>query len=132
MSASRFTPEVRGALLERVAAGVSMADACRAVGVREKTVKGWLTRGRREGAGVYADFAAAVEAARELARSRRPPMDADELARVVSDQARAGSVAAMKLRWEMLRADLAATAGSAPVAYPLAEVDELARKRQPR
>jgi len=31
-------------------------------------------------------------------------MDTDELARVVSESARKGSVAAMKLRWEMVRA----------------------------
>ena len=30
MSASKFTPEIRGALLERIAAGVSLGDAARA------------------------------------------------------------------------------------------------------
>ena len=48
MSASKFTPEARGEVVERTAAGVSLADVCRAVGVREKTVKGWITRGRQE------------------------------------------------------------------------------------
>ena len=47
MSATKFTPEARGALIERVASGVSLADAARAIGAREKTVKGWSTRGQR-------------------------------------------------------------------------------------
>jgi hypothetical protein len=88
VSASKFTPEVRGALIERTGLGLSLADACRSVGVREATVKGWLTRGRREGSGDYAEFVAAIERAREAARERPDPMDADELARVVSEMAR--------------------------------------------
>jgi DNA-directed RNA polymerase specialized sigma24 family protein len=43
VSASKFTPEARGAVLERTAAGLSLRDACRAIGLREATVKGWLT-----------------------------------------------------------------------------------------
>jgi transposase len=104
VSASKFTPEVRGALIERTGLGLSLADACRSVGVREATVKGWLTRGRREGSGDYAEFVAAIERAREAARERPDPMDADELARVVSEMARKGSVQAAKLRWDMLTA----------------------------
>jgi ketosteroid isomerase-like protein len=50
----------------------------------------------------YAAFVEAMDEARLAARARPEPMDVDELARVVSDQARAGSVQAMKLRWEML------------------------------
>lgn len=105
MSASKFTPEVRGGLLERFAAGVSVEDAARSLDLRPKTVKDWLTRGRREEAGDYADFAAEVDRVRAEAAERPEPMDADELARVVSAAARKGSVAAMKLRWEQLRAD---------------------------
>ena len=56
VSASKFTAEVRGELIERTGLGLSLADACRSVGVREATVKGWLTRGRREGSGDYAEF----------------------------------------------------------------------------
>lgn len=59
MSASKFTPESRGGLLERTAAGVSLPDAARAVGIREATVKSWVARGRREGEGQYAEFALA-------------------------------------------------------------------------
>jgi transposase len=104
MSASKFTPETRGALLERVAAGVSLRDACRAVGLRDGTVKGWLARGRQEGSGPYSEFAEAIDQARQAAKDRPQPMDADELAQVVSEMARNGSVQAAKLRWEMLRA----------------------------
>ena len=79
MSASKFTPEVRGALLERTAAGVSLPDACRALDLRLATVKAWLTRGRREGTGDYAEFAAAVDEAREAARRRPEPRRAARL-----------------------------------------------------
>ena len=131
MAASKFTPATRGALLERFAAGVSLRDACGALGLREATVKAWLTRGRRGDVGAYAEFAEAVEAAREAARSRPDPMDEDELARVVSKAARGGSVAAMKLRWEMLRKEPDGGEGvNNGDRDPLAEVDELARLRR--
>jgi hypothetical protein len=104
VSASKFTPEVRRALVERTAQSLSLADACRSEGLRLNTVKGWLRRGRREDSGPYADFAQAIEQARARSASRPEPMDADELAQVVSQMARKGSVQAAKLRWEMLRA----------------------------
>jgi IS30 family transposase len=129
MSESKFTPEIRGALIERTAAGVSLRDACRALGLREATVKGWLTRGRRENDGDYAAFAAAVDRARADRRSRPEPMDADELARRVSEMVRGGSVQAAKLRWEMLRAAEPDGEGVKDDDDPLAEVDELARRR---
>ena len=59
MSATRFVPEVRSALIENTAAGVSLADAANAASVRPKTVKDWLTRGRREDSGPYRDFSRA-------------------------------------------------------------------------
>jgi hypothetical protein len=127
LSASKFSPETRGALIERIATGVSLRDACRVLGLREKTVKSWLTRGRREGAGEYADFANAMEEAREAAKRRAEPMDADELARVVSKMARAGSVQAAKLRWEMLRSN-----PGKPAAAPVDEFDELKARRAAR
>lgn len=132
MAASKFTPETRGALLERFAAGVSLRDACRAIELREGTVKGWLTRGRREDSGAYAEFAAAVEAAREEAAARPEPMDADELARAVSQMVRGGSVAAAKLRWEMLLRNHGENREGVTDDGddPLAEVDELAKRRR--
>lgn len=129
MSASKFTPETRGALVERTAAGVSLPDACRALELREQTVKSWLQRGRQERTGAYAEFVAAIEAARVASAQRPGPMDADELACVVSQAARAGSVAAMKLRHAMLVAEQADDATGASTDDPLAEVDELARRR---
>ena len=52
-------------------------------------------------------------------------MDAQELAQVVSLAARSGSVQAMKLRDEQLRRG----ESSSSAADPLAELDELARRR---
>ena len=129
MSASKFTAETRGALLERTAAGVSLPDACRALGLREQTVKSWLQRGRRESDGPFAEFVAAIEDARLASAARPGPMDAAELACVVSQAARAGSVAAMKLRHAMLVAEEREDAGRDDADGPLAEVDELARRR---
>lgn len=130
--AAAYTLEARGkvmaAITARVELGVSVADAAVAENARPETVRGWLRRGRREDDGPYADFATAVNKARETAHSRPEPMDADELARVVSEQARRGSVQAMKLRWEMLRAPDPEREGVTDD-DPLAEVDELARRR---
>lgn len=105
MATSKFTPETHGALIERTAAGVSLPDACRALDLRLSTVKGWITRGRREADGDHAEFVAALDAAREEARDRPGPMTREELRLEVSRAARNGSVQAMKLMDEMLRAD---------------------------
>src|SRR5688500_13267443 len=98
--AAKFTPENRGALIERFAVGCTVPDAASACDLSPVTVKRWISRGRREDSGAYAEFFAAVEKAREDARNRPDPMDADELARVVSHAARKGNTQAMKLRWE--------------------------------
>ena len=126
--ATKFTPENRGALLERFAAGVSQADACRVVGVREPTLKMWLTKGRK-GQEPYADFAAAVDKARQEVKDRPEPMDEEELFRVVSETARKGSVQAMKLRWEMICASRKPAEPEVPQADPLGQADELAARR---
>lgn len=123
-----FTAEARGSIIAAVSVGVSYADAARAAGVKVNTAKTWLARGRRETEGAYAEFAAAVEAARTAAAARPEPMDEDELAIVVSEQARAGSVPAMKLRWEQLRA----APREEPPALTEAQkvMDELAARRR--
>jgi hypothetical protein len=102
---TKFTPENRGGLIERTAAGVSLADASRDLGLRLPTVKGWLTRGRRESSGPYTEFVAAIERARQEAADRPGPMTRDELRLRVSEAARKGSVQAMKLMNELLRGD---------------------------
>lgn|GEM_PF-4575624 len=102
--ATKFTPENRDGILELLADGLSLKDASREVGVREKTVKGWLTRGRKEEDGEYAEFAAAVDSAREEFEQKERPMSEAELLLAVSRAAKKGSVAAQKLLWDMLRA----------------------------
>lgn len=128
MAATMFTPEVRTTLIEGFTAGLSVRDAARTVPIAEKTLKRWITRGRREEEGAYADFVARVEDAREYARNRPEPADADELAVLVSEAARAGSVPAMKLRWEML----AARAADNEPALAIGSLDELAERRLAR
>jgi hypothetical protein len=60
-------------------------------------------------------------------------MDAAELARVVAQAARRGSVSAMKIAYEMLQAEprphTAAAAAAAAADAMMAEVDELAARR---
>lgn len=129
--ASKFTPDIRGGLIERVAAGASQADAARAVGITLPTFKKWLQRGRKEGEGEYADFAKAIAAAREQARNRPEPMTAEELRLEVSKAARRGSVQAMKLYWEMIRGEDEDEGGDEE-ADPLDELDEVAAKRAAR
>ncbi len=128
--ASKFTPEIRGALIERFAAGVTVEEAARAADVSTKTLKRWLTRGRREEQGEFATFLTAVEEAREQARSRPDPMTPEEHRLAVSESARNGSVQAMKLYWEMICADRD-EAEEAPT-DPLEALDELAAKRAAR
>jgi hypothetical protein len=103
MPASKFTPENRTALVDHTAAGLSLADASRAALIRPKTVKSWLTRGRREASGPYAQFVADVERARaEAERARQVPLSEPELRLAVSEMAKRGSVRAARVYWEML------------------------------
>lgn len=130
MAASKFTAEMRADLLERFAAGVSVREAALSAGVNEKTLKSWLTKGRRQPNGPFAEFTAAVEKARESSRFDAKPMDEAELIVVVSEAARRGNTQAMKLRWEMLGRDKVAE--EEPAADPLEALDELAAKRVSR
>lgn len=126
MASSRFVPQVRGALLERFSAGLSLPEAARAVGVNEKTLKGWLTRGRHEAAGDYAVFAEAVDAARADAEQRPGPMTAEEFQAKLDEAVRAGSVQAMKL-WNDRESRQAE-----PPAKPASKIASLAEARQRR
>jgi transposase len=126
MSASKFTPENRGALIERTAAGVSLLDAARAVRVREATVKSWVTRGRREREGEYAEFVAALDAARQQARGRPGPLSRKEFELRLAEAVRGGSVQAMKLWAELHLPD------EPPDEEPADEFDELRERRRTR
>ena len=130
MAASKFTAEMRADLLDRFAAGLSVRDAANATGVNERTLKSWLTKGRRQQDGPFAEFAAAVEIARKSSRLGDKAMDEAELIVVVSEAARRGNTQAMKLRWEMLGRDKVVE--EEPAADPLEALDELAAKRVSR
>jgi len=132
MASSKFTPKLRAQLLELFEAGCTVPDAAAAAGVNITTLKGWLTRGRRDESGEYAVFAAAVDEVREEARSRPVPMDEDELVLVVSEAARRGNTQAMKLRYEMLEAARKRAEEPEEPADPLAKLDELAERRAAR
>jgi transposase-like protein len=89
-----------GQVATALAAGVSVADAARQVGVSRRTVQRWL----REGRGADADpklrrLALRVDAARRRQRIDRGGVIASlpELHRVIDRAARAGSVEAMRL-----------------------------------
>lgn len=102
---TKFSPKTTARIVARLEVGLSFADAARATGTNVATAKGWLRRGRLEESGPYTEFAAEVAEARESAEGVGGLMDADELARVTSTQARAGSVAAMRLRWAQLQGE---------------------------
>lgn len=129
MTKSRFTPKNRGALVERAAAGVSLRDSCRALNLREATAKGWVTRGRREESGEYAEFVADLDAARQEVKDRPGPLTREEFELRLSSAVRGGSVQAMKL-WAELHVD--PPANDTREDNPLDEVDELARRRRAR
>lgn len=110
---------------------MTFADAVKGSGYKLATARGWLARGRRESEGEYAEFAAAVERAR--ADHKLEAMTPAEHRQKVSEVARGGNVAALKLYWEMIRADEDADPNEdqAP-ADPLASLDELATRRRAR
>ena len=127
MSASKFTPEACSAILESVSAGASIADAARAAGVREGTLKGWITRGRREPSGPYTAFAASIERARSDAQARPGQMTADEFRAQLERAVRSGSVTAMKLWSDLFLVDDDDQA-DAPVS-PIVLLADRARRR---
>jgi len=118
--------EVGGTVVGAVAAGVSLADAARRAGISERTLYNWLKRGEHEPDSTYGMFAAAVAAARDHS-TQAPPMTDDALRVAVSRAARAGSIQAMRLYWEMLHAD---TGDEEAPDDPLLALDELARWRR--
>lgn len=95
------------AIFESIKAGASIPDAAREAGVAEPTVKGWLSRGRKDPKSKYGAFAARVDAAfteRKLPAEGDRPADRDELLLLTTRAARAGNVQAMRLLSELLGA----------------------------
>ena len=89
------------AVLDAIRDGVSIPDAARQVDVGVPTVKGWLSRGRKDPRSKYGAFAARVDAAlteRKLPAQGDRPADRDELLLLGSRAARTGNVHAMRLR----------------------------------
>jgi len=104
VAAKKWTPENREGLLELLRDGLSLKDASREIDVGEQTVKNWISRGRREEGTDYAEFVDAVEEARREHAEREKPLTEEELMLVASRAAKKGSVAAMKLVYDILRA----------------------------
>ncbi len=129
MARSKFNPQTRGAVIERFAAGMTVNDTCAAVGIKDKTLRHWLVRGRAEETGLYADFVRAVDEAKADAAARPEPLTEDEHRRLVAEAARKGSVAALKLAWEMILADRTSEKTEDKSEDPFDTVDELARRR---
>ena len=116
--------EVGGVVVALTASGLSLEDACREAGIALNTVKTWLKRGRREVSGPYGAFARSIEAARTLAKTPTGPMSEEELNQAVWRAVRKGSVPAMRLAWELLKA-----AERPSKADPLSVIDQLAARR---
>ncbi len=109
------TPLAHEAVIQAVAEGRTLAEGAARARVSLNTVKSWITRGRREDIGIYADFARAIEAARAARGGRRGraarvpqtpvsetpiapvPMSPEEFRRCLEGAVRAGSPPAMKL-----------------------------------
>lgn len=120
------------AILARIVRGASLADAARLHGVGARTVSSWIEKGRRDPDGAYGDFARQVDEARAERRlpSDADELDEDELRRVVARSARAGNVQAAKFYFDTWIKGT--SEGVTDGIDPLAEVDELARKRVAR
>jgi hypothetical protein len=97
---SRFTPETRGAVLQALNAGLTLRESAQRAGLPDQMLKNWLMQGRQEADTEHADFAAAVDDARD--RAARGPMTGREFRGCLNAAVRAGSVQAMKV-WIVLR-----------------------------
>lgn len=126
---SKFTPKTRTAIVERFAIGMNLREIAQAVEVNEQTLRGWLARGRREDKGIYSAFAGAVDDAKAEAAARPEPLTEEEHRILVAEACRKGSVAALKLAWEMICDDRKSDEAEEPT-NPLAAIDELAERRR--
>ena len=117
------------AVLDLIREGASIPDAARQIDIGAPTIKGWISRGRKDPKSKYGAFAARVDAAlteRRLPANGDRPADRDELLLLASRAARAGNVVAMRLLSELISPD------SGEAVDELTEFDELARRRQAR
>lgn len=115
-----------------IEAGASLADAAREAGCSPRTVERWLARGRADLHGPYGPFTDAVDYARGMQdlEDARETLDPDEHKALVTKAARAGSVPAMRLWWQMEKHEKESRrAASEDTLNPL---DELARLRRVR
>ena len=99
---SRFTEESCAEIVAGVRSGLSLEEAALDAQVAPKTLRNWLTRGRKETNTPHAAFAAAVERAREAAQTA--VMDETEFRACLNAAIRRGSVQAMRL-WVAIRDD---------------------------
>ena len=107
-------------LIGAIRTGLALSDACADVGPSQNTVRTWLKRGRKEaGTGTdYDMFAAAVAQARADASAAE--MDRIEFLGHLNAVVRRGSIAAMRLWWQ-----IHGTEPEPPLAPdPFAEFDE--------
>jgi transposase-like protein len=121
--------QVSPGIVAAVKAGASLSDAAREHDVAERTVKGWLTKGRKDSGSRYANFAFVIDLIRELRDEPQPdePVDDAEVQLHLSRAIRNGSVQAMKV-WTDTYRKRDGDDGEKP-ADPLAGLDELAARR---
>jgi len=88
-------------LAERVAAGATVEDACRAANVKVNTARSWLRKGRTDPAGKYGPFAAAIDTAKSAqvvpTAREATAMSRAEWETHLAEAIRSGSVQAMRL-----------------------------------
>lgn len=66
----KLTPELQDKLCRLIRAGNFAETAAAACGINRDTLREWVKRGAREGAGRYHDLAVAVDEASSIAESR--------------------------------------------------------------
>jgi transposase len=100
----KFTTERRSVILASLAEGLTQVEAAARSEVTSRALKGWIARGRKESDGVYADFAAAVDAVLTAGQRKSEDLTEAEHRALVAERCRNGSDTALKLYWEMIRA----------------------------
>jgi hypothetical protein len=100
--------DVGEAVADDLVARLTEAEAAQKHRVAPRTIRHWLTRGRRDRHGPYGEWARRVDrsrAERVLPPEAEHPLDREELLLVVSRSARRGNVQAMRLMADLLGDD---------------------------